>query len=62
MSRRQRTTVSGVTKSRSPLRRAFGITLSRAANSARSARFSFGRRLMAPWDGELAAQDQVLCA
>jgi hypothetical protein len=35
--------VSGVTSSRSPWRRAFGITLSRVAMSARSAQFSFRR-------------------
>ena len=44
MSRCQRRTVSGVTSSRSPWRRTFGITLSRVARSARSAQFSFGRR------------------
>ena len=44
MSRCQRRIVSGVTSSRSPWRRAFGITLSRAASSARSAQFRFGRR------------------
>ena len=44
MSRCQRTIVSGVTSSRSPWRRAFGITPSRAASRARSAQFSFGRR------------------
>jgi hypothetical protein len=44
MSRCQRRIVSGVTSSRSPWRRAFGITLSRAASRARSAQFSFGRR------------------
>jgi hypothetical protein len=44
MSRCQRTIVSGVTSSRSPWRRAFGITLNRVARSARSAQFSFRRR------------------
>jgi hypothetical protein len=44
MSRCQRTIVSGVTSSRSPWRRAFGITPSRAASRARSAQFSLGRR------------------
>ena len=44
MSRCQRRIVSGVTSSRSPWRRALGITLSRVATSARSAQFSFGRR------------------
>jgi len=44
MSRCQRTDVAEVTSSRNPWRRAFGITLSRAASSARSAQFSFGRR------------------
>jgi len=44
MSRCQRRTVTGVTSSRSPWRRTFGITLSRVARSARSAQFSFGRR------------------
>jgi hypothetical protein len=44
MSRCQRTIVSGVTSSRSPWRRALGITLSSAARRARSAQFSFGRR------------------
>ena len=44
MLRCQRRIVSGVTSSRSPWRRAFGITLSRVARSARSAQFSFGRR------------------
>ena len=43
MSRCQRRIVSGVTSSRKPWRRALGITLSRAASSARSAQFSFGR-------------------
>jgi hypothetical protein len=36
--------VSGVTSSRSPWRRALGITLSSAASRARSAQVSFGRR------------------
>ena len=59
MSRCQRTIVSGVTSSRSPWRRAFGITLGRVASRARSAQFSFGRqRLMPLQDGELVAQDQ----
>jgi len=44
MSRCQRTMVSGVTSSRSPWRRAVGITASRAASRARSAQLSFGRR------------------
>ena len=44
MSRCQRRIVSGATSSRSPWRRAFGITLSRVARSARSVQFSFGRR------------------
>ena len=44
MSRCQRKIVSGVTRSRNPWRRAFGITLSSAASRARSAQFSFGRR------------------
>jgi hypothetical protein len=44
MSRCQRTIVSGVTSSRSLWRCALAITLSRAASSARSAQFSFGRR------------------
>jgi hypothetical protein len=44
MSRCQRRIVSGVTSSRSPWRRAFGITLSRTASSARSAQFRSGRR------------------
>jgi hypothetical protein len=44
MSRCQRTIVSGVISSRSPWRRAFGMTPSRAASRARSAQSSFGRR------------------
>jgi hypothetical protein len=44
MSRCQRRTVSGVTSSRSPWRRAFGVTPSRVASRARSAQFRFGRR------------------
>ena len=44
ISRCQRRIVSGVTSMRSPWRRAFGITPSRAASNARSAQFSFGRR------------------
>ncbi len=44
MSRCQRRAVSGVTSSRSPCRRAFGITASRVASNARSAQSSFGRR------------------
>ena len=47
MSRCQRTTVSGLTSSRSPWRRALGITAGRAASKARSAQFSrrrHGRR------------------
>ena len=43
MSRCQRTIVSGVTSSRSPWRRAFGIRPSRVASRARSAQSSFGR-------------------
>ncbi len=43
MSRCQRRIVSGVTSSCSPLRRAFGITPTRAVSSARSAHSSFGR-------------------
>ena len=43
MSRCQRTIVSGVTSSRSPWRRVFGIRLSRVASRARSAQVSFGR-------------------
>jgi hypothetical protein len=44
MSRCQRRIVSGVTSNRSPWRRAFGITLSKAASSARSAQVRCGRR------------------
>ena len=44
MSRCQRRIVSGATSSRSPRRRAFGITLSKAASRARSAQFRCGRR------------------
>jgi hypothetical protein len=44
VSRCQRRIVSGVTSSRSPWRRTFGITPSRVASRARSAQFSFGRR------------------
>jgi hypothetical protein len=44
MSRCQRRIVSGVTSSRSPWRRAFGIPPSRVASRARSAQFRFGRR------------------
>jgi hypothetical protein len=44
MSRCQRKIVSGVTSSRSPWRRALGITLSKAASSARSAQVRCGRR------------------
>ena len=43
MSRCQRRIVSGVTSSCSPWRRAFGITLSKAASSARSAQVRCGR-------------------
>ena len=43
-SRRQRRIVSGLTSSRTPWRRALGITLSRAAIRARSAQLRFGRR------------------
>jgi hypothetical protein len=49
MSRCQRRMVSGVTSSRSPWRRAFGITPSRIASSARSAQFSFGRHGCCRW-------------
>jgi hypothetical protein len=41
--------VSGLTSSLSRWRRAFGITLSRAAGRARSAQFSFGRRGCRRW-------------
>jgi len=62
MSRCQRRIVSGVTSSRSPWLRAFGITATRAASSARSAQSRFGAaRLLPPQDGELVAQDQDLC-
>src|SRR6266568_3302613 len=44
MSLWQRKMVSGVTRSRSAWRRAFGITASRVASSARSAQSSLGRR------------------
>jgi hypothetical protein len=44
MPRCQRGTVSGVTSSRSAWRRAFGITASRVASSARPAQSRFGRR------------------
>ena len=44
ISRCQRRTVSGVTSRCSSWWRAFGITASRVARSARSAQFSFGRR------------------
>jgi hypothetical protein len=44
MSRCQRRIVSGVTSSRSPWRRVWGIRLSRVVSSARSAQFTFGRR------------------
>jgi hypothetical protein len=44
MSRCQHRIVSGVTSSRSPWRRAFGITASSDAISARSAQFRFGCR------------------
>src|SRR5580704_18901965 len=44
MSRCQRRIVSGVTSSRSPWQRAFGITLSRVARSARSAQCRFELR------------------
>jgi hypothetical protein len=52
--------VSGVTSSRSPWRRALGIAPSRVASRARSAQFSFGRRLAPLQHGELVAQDQDL--
>ena len=45
MSRCQRRIVSGVTSSRSPWRRAFGITLSRVTSRARSAQFRLGRHV-----------------
>jgi len=44
MSRCQRRIVPGVTASRSPWRRALGITPTRVANSARSAQSAVGRR------------------
>jgi hypothetical protein len=44
MSRCQRRIVSGVTSSRSPWWRPFGITASRVASNARSAQSRFGRR------------------
>ena len=44
MSRCQRRIVSGVTSSRSPWRRALGITPCRVASRARLAQFRFGRR------------------
>ena len=44
MSRCQRRTVSGVTRRRSPWRRALGTRLRRAAIRARSAQFRLGRR------------------
>jgi hypothetical protein len=44
MSRCQRNMVSGVTSSRSPWRRALGITPSRVVSRARSAQFRPGRR------------------
>ena len=44
ISRCQRRIVSGVTSSRSPRRRALGMTLARVASRARSAQVSFGRR------------------
>ena len=44
ISRCQRRTVSGVTSRCSPWQRAFGITASRVARSARSAQSSLGRR------------------
>jgi len=44
MSRCQHSTVSGVTSSRSPWRRAFGITARRVAIRARSAQSRSGRR------------------
>ena len=50
-----------VTSSRSPWRRAFGITPSRATSSARSAQVRCGRLLTPLQDGELVAQDQDLC-
>ena len=62
MSRCQRRIVSGVTSSRSPWRRALGITLSRVASRARSAQFSVRAARLPPLqDGELVAQDQDLC-
>jgi hypothetical protein len=48
MSRCQRRIVSGVTSSRSPWRRAFGITPTRAASSARSSSISCGSSITGP--------------
>ena len=62
MSRCQRRIVSGVTSSRSPWRRAFGITLSRAVSRARSAQVEVRAAWLPPLqDGKLVAQDQDLC-
>ena len=61
MSRCQRTIVSGVTSSRSPCRRAFGITPSMVASNARSAQSRVRAARLPPLqDGELVAQDQDL--
>jgi hypothetical protein len=60
-SRCQRRIVSGVTSSRRPWRRAFGIALSRVASRARSAQFRVrANRLPLLQDCELVAQDQDL--
>jgi len=62
MSLYQRRMVSGVTSSRSPWRRAFGIKPSSTASSARSAQFSFWAARLPPLQhSELMAQDQDLC-
>ena len=61
MSRCQRRMVSGATSSRSPSRRALGITLTRAASSARvRPRQLRAARRLALQDHELVAQDQDL--
>jgi len=61
MSRCQRRMVSGATSSRSPSRRAFGITPTRAASSARvRPRQLRAARRLALQDHELVAQDQDL--
>ena len=62
MSRCQRTIVSGVTSSRSPWRRAFGITLSRVARSTPVCPVQVRAAWLLPLqDGELVAQEQDLC-